>query len=362
MNLRIGRFGRQEGISAVWVASFASGCFSFDSFALFHDGNLSVLSHLAASVLSLLLFACVLRAIRKRGGIDLSTLIGRSRIKAVLAAFLILFLLLCAVLPLRQFLLTIAQDIFADAKRENVCWYLLPCLLLLTMLGAETLVRTSRVLLPVLFLSVLAALAIGIREFRVFRMYPIPLGKPEKLLTDTVSAIQRTFAPLLALLCIGEGTQNTRALQSAGNIGAAFGTVTVLGMFLGLSFAFSYGMLADMPSPFYRMLVEARTENPTLRLDRAALFLWMAAAILGSALYLYAASVLFCRTFGVRDVRPAACCMSALAAALVLALCCVAAADTVVPYLYRDGWLLAVVPILLLCLRGKEKQPCAVCA
>ena len=145
-----------------------------------------------------------------------------------MAAFLILFLLLCAVLPLRQFLLTIAQDIFADAKRENVCWYLLPCLLLLTMLGAETLVRTSRVLLPVLFLSVLAALAIGIREFRVFRMYPIPLGKPEKLLTDTVSAIQRTFAPLLALLCIGEGTQNTRALQSAGNIGAAFGTVTVL--------------------------------------------------------------------------------------------------------------------------------------
>ena len=363
MNLRIGTFGRQESASAVWVCAFASGCFAVDNRALFHDGNFAYFAALIASLISLLLFCGAVRAIRRRGGCDLSALIGRSRIKAALAVPLILSLLLSAMQPQQQFLLTITQYVFVDAKQVSVCFYLLPCLILLSMLGAETLVRTSRILLPVLVLSVLAALAIGVQQYRVYRLYPIPFGKPTKLLSDTAIALHRTFSPLLALLCIGEGTQNPRALESAGRIGAGFGAITVTCMFLGLSLSFSYAMLSDMPAPFYRMLVETRTENPTLRLDRAALFLWMSGALLASSIYLYAASVLFCRTFHVRDVRPVACAMSTAAVAAILVLYY----DTdltlaILERLYRYGWLLAVVPIPFLRIRGKERTPCGACA
>lgn len=360
MNLRIGAFGRQEAAAAVWVCAFVSGCFAFDNRALFSDGNASYLAYAIAAALAWLLFECAARAIRRRGGLDLSVLIGSSGIKKAIASFLILSLLLAAMQPQQQFLLTITQYVFVDAKQTAVCLYLLPCLLLLTLLGAEPLVRVSRLLAPLLFGSIVAALALSVPELRAYRLYPIPLGKPAKLLTDTATALHRAFAPLLALLCIGEGTQNAKSLKSAGRIGACVGAVTVLAMLLGLALGFSYRMLADMPSPFYRLLVEARTENPTLRLDRVALFSWMTGALLASAVYVYAASVLFCKTFGVRDVRPVAALFAAFCVASILVLYY----DTettvrILKLLYRFGWIAAVVPLPLLCLTGKEKQTCA---
>ena len=362
MNLRIGRFGQQESAAAVWIASFASGCFALDNRALFENGNSAVLTYALASLGSLLLFLCTVRAIRRRGGTDLFALIGRSRLKAALVPAVILSLLLSAMQPQQQYLLTITQYVFVDAKQISVCFYILPCLALLSMLGAETLVRMARVLLPVLLLSILAAWLIGISQYRVYRLFPVPLKQPQKLLTDTASALHRAFSPYLAMLCIGEGTQNTRALRRAGCIGGALGAATVLFMLLGLSLSFSYAMLAEMPSPFYRMLVEARTENPTLRLDRAALFLWMSGALFSSALYLYAAGVLLCKTFGVRDVRPVACGLSMLSVTTILVLYYDTEATVrILRILYRDAWLLAVVPLPLLCMRGREGTVCGAC-
>ncbi len=360
MNLRIGAFGRQEAASAVWVCAFASGCFSFDNRALFADGNASYLAYAIAAIGSLLLFGCAARAIRRQGGRDLFALIGPSRTKKALAPLLILSLLLAAMQPQQQFLLTVTQYVFVDAKQTAVCLYLLPCLLLLTLLGAEPLVRTARLLAPLLLCSIFAALALNLPEMRAYRLYPIPIGNPFKIMTDAAAALHRAFAPLLALLCIGEGTQNVRSLKSAGRIGMGGGAAAVLLMLFGLSFGFSYRMLAEMPSPFYRMLVEARTENPTLRVDRVALFLWMTGALLASALYVYAAAVLFCKTFCVRDVRPVAALFAAFCVASILVLYY----DTettvqILKLLYRFGWLIAVAPLPLLCMKGRERRTCA---
>ena len=355
MNLRVGAFGRQEAVSAVWVCAFVSGCFAFDSRALFSDGNASYLAHAIAALFAALLFGCAVSAIKKRG--------GKSRMKVVLAIAPILSLLLSAILPQRQFLLTLTQYVFADAKGIDVCFYLLPCITLLSVLGAETLVRTSRLLLPILCLSIVAALVLNVGQAHAYRLYPVPIGKPVKLLTDTAGALLRTFPPLLALLCIGEGTQTTHALKSAGNAGAALGLVTAVGMLLGLSCCFSYGMLSEMPAPFYRMLVEARTENPTLRFDRVMLFLWMTGSLLASAIYIYAAGVLFCKTFGVRDIRPIACVFSAICIEAVLALALdTEAALRVQSLSVRFGWAAAVVPLPLLCITGKEGSHCGVCS
>ncbi len=360
MNLRIGAFGRQEAAAAVWVCTVISGCFAFDNRALFSDGNASYLAYAIAAVLAWLMFECTARAIQRRGGLDFNTLIGSSKVKKAIASFLILSLLLAAMQPQQQFLLTVTQYVFVDAKQTAVCLYLLPCLLLLTLLGAEPLVRVSRLIAPMLLLSIVTALTLQIPQARAYRLYPIPIGKPAKLLTDAVTALYRAFAPFSALLCIGEGTQNRRSLMSAGRIGACAGAITVLAMLLGLSFGFSYAMLAEMPSPFYRLLVEARTENPTLRLDRVALFLWMTGALLASAVYIYAAAVLFCKTFGVRDVRPIAALFAAFCVASILVLYYDTEATVrILKLLYRFGWLAAVVPLPLLCIARKEKQTCA---
>ena len=144
MNLRIGAFGRQETAAMVLIAAFFSGCFGMDSHALYAGGNASYLVQIIATVQALLLFEGTVWVLRLRGGNDLSALIGASRLKRLPAIPLILALMLAAMQPLESFLLTMTQYVFTDAKQVTACLYLLPCLFLLTALGAETLVRTAR--------------------------------------------------------------------------------------------------------------------------------------------------------------------------------------------------------------------------
>lgn len=355
MNLRIGAFGRQEAASAVWIATFTSGCFAFDNHAQFADGNAACLTYAGAALLSLLLFEAVVAVLRRRRGRDLLRLFGNAKWKSVLALPLFFSLLLAAMQPLQLFLVTVTEYIFVEARQVSICMVLLPCLLLLTALGAETLVRTSRLLLPLLLVSVAATLLLAVSQYRTYRLFPIPLGSAKKLVAEGAGTLFRTFSPLLALLCIGEGSQNVRAMQSAGRIGALGGMLTTGLLLLGLGLSFSYVQLREMPSPFFRLLIEVRTENPTMRLDRATLFLWMSAAMLSSAFYLYAACVLLAKTCGIADIRPLAICVSALAVTLILVL--YYDSDTTVAILrglYRFAWIAAIVPIPLLLLGNRK--------
>lgn len=363
MNLRIGAFGRQESASVVLIAAFFSGCFGMDSRSVYANGNAAWLVGVIAAVQALLLFEAAVWALRVRGGNDLSALIGESRYKKPLAIPLILALLLAAMQPLESFLVTMTQYVFTDARQVTACLYLLSCLFLLTTLGAETLVRTARILLPILLLSIAAALLSGIGEYRLYRIYPIPLRDPVWIFTQAGSAQIRAASPLLALLCIGEGTQDRLAMRSAGRIGAIAGGLAAAVSLFALSMTFTYTQLKDMPSPFYRMLVEVRAENPTLRLDRAVLFLWLSGAIVTAAFYLYAACVLFSKTFGVRDIRPAALCMSGIVVTLILVLYYDSEATAaILERLYRDAYVLISVPFPLILLRPKRRNPCAVSA
>ena len=359
MNLRIGAFGRQESAAVVLIAAFFSGCFGIDSGVLYARGNASWIVQIIAVVQALLLFEGTVWVLRVRGGNDLSALIGTSRIKRFLAIPLILALILAAMQPLESFLFTITQYVFTDSKQVTAMLYLAPCLFLLTALGAETLVRTARILLPILLLSVAVALLSGIGEYHLYRIHPIPFGEPLQIFTQAGSAQIRAAAPLIALLCIGEGTQDRMAMRSAGRIGMIAGGLLAATALFALSMTFTYTQLKDMPSPFYRMLVEVRAENPTLRLDRAVLFLWLSGAILSATFYLYAASVLFAKTFGVRDVRPAALYMSGIAVTLILVLYYDSEiTETIREHLYRDAWVLVAVPFPLILLRFKRRKSC----
>ncbi len=357
MNLRIGTFGRQESVSIVLLATFFSGCFAFDSRALFENGNASCLVQIISTIQALLLFEIVIWTLRVRGGNDLSALIGKSRLKAALSIPLILALVIAAMQPLESFLVTVTQYVFVESKHITVCLYLLPCLFLLTALGAETLVRTARILLPILLLSIAAALLSGLGQYRVYRLFPIPIAEPMRIFTQAGSAQIRTAPPLLALLCIGEGTQDRLSLRSSGRIGAIVGGTLAAVMLFALSLTFPYSQLKDIPTPFYRMLVEVRAENPTLRLDRAILFLWLGGTILSSAYYLYAASVLFSKSFGVRDSRPISLCLSAIAVTLILVLYYDSETTVeILRLLYRGAWILISVPMPLILLKPRRRK------
>jgi len=84
----------------------------------------------------------------------------------------------------------------------------------------------------------------------------------------------------------------------------------------------------------------------------------LSGAILTSGFYLYAAGVLFSRTFGVRDIRPAALCLSGIAIALILVLYYnTETTVAVLRFLYRNGWILISVPMPIILLKSRRRKP-----
>ena len=93
------------------------------------------------------------------------------------------------------------------------------------------------------------------------------------------------------------------------------------------------------------------------------LFLWLMGAILSSGYYIYAACVLFAKTFGVRDARPVALCLSALAVSLILVLHYDTETTLVVlKLLYRNASLLIGVPFPLILLKRRRRNRTRSCA
>ena len=145
MNLRLGRFGRQESACAVGIAALISGIFSVNVSDTFAQGNVCYMATAAGALLSLLLVRLVDGAMIRQGARELSDLLSGG-LKA-LALPLVAGLVLSAALPLFRFTLAMERYIFVEADYVPIVLYLLPVLLLLVLRGMECVGRMAKLLL-----------------------------------------------------------------------------------------------------------------------------------------------------------------------------------------------------------------------
>lgn len=365
MNHRVGRFGRQEAVSLTALSGVINGFFAVDNAAAFQHGNVQYLTSLLGAVFAWLLLEWTVYSMRRVGARTLhellSALLG-SVGASVASVVLLVALCLAAALPLLQLLIALSQFIFVDAEYVNILLYFLLPILLLVFFGMETLARMSRLFFPIVLIGTLFALLTGFPAYRTFRLYPLAFA-PKTVLGQTLSATFR-FVPSVLLLLIGadalQGLQNVRFCGRMG-LGMAGGLVVLTKLCLGLSYA--YSDLRGMSAPLYRLILEVRTEDPALRADRLIMFLWVMGGIVAAASYLYAASLLFVRSYRVGDVRPIGAILSCMTILAVLSVfCSMEETVSLLKGIYRYGWTLAVNPLVLVNLIGlfrrKEKPVC----
>ncbi len=366
MNLRIGKFGKQETTSVVLLATLGSGLFAVDNTTVYQNGNVVYLTSLVAMLASLLLFEALTALMARHDAPDLSALLRRllGRVAGGIAAIaLIGGLLLMALLPLTQHLHALTQYVYVDAKQVALCLYFLPCLAVLGWLGMETIARTCRLVLPFFLVALLLALWMGHSQYALFRLFPFPGDSAAGIARQSVSALFRFFTPLLALLTIGSATQCVQNLRTAGRIGllAGGGLAAVAQFFLGMMF--QHTELQSQIAPLYRFLSEVCSDTPLVRSERMLLFVWVIAGLLVAAFYVYAAALLFAKLYGVGDIRPIAFLFSTLTVSVLLLLHYDSSETVhVLQWLFQNGWCLVVAPILLLLPFGlfkrREAMPC----
>ena len=352
MNLRLGRFGLQEGTAAVAVAALISGVFSLDVSATYARGNLCYAATAAGALLSVLLLGLLPKAMGPEADLGESFRLALGPLLGpVVTLPLILGLLLAAVLPLFRFLLAMERYIFVDADYVPLALYLLPVLLLLVTRGMECVARMAKLLaLPAAF-ALGALLLLAGPAFRLYHLYPLFSPGFGAFCRQTGEALFRFLPGGLALIAVGRGCQGKKYVAAGVRRGLLLGGAGATMVQLGLGLTFFGPDMAPMSAPVYCMTMAARQDRLGLRLDVLVLFLWVMAGLAAAGFYLYAAALLLCRLTGGEDIRPVGALMGLLAVSLALLFNFDASVlQAVLRAVYARGSWLLLCPLLLLLL------------
>ena len=208
MNLRLGRFGKQESACAVGLAALVSGVFSVNVGDTFARGNLCYAATAAGVLLSLLLLHLLDRAMVRLGARELADLLSGGL--RFLALPLALGLVLSAVLPLFRFTLAMERYIYVEADYVPVVLYLLPVLFVMVLCGMECIARMGKLLLIPAVLALALTLLLASPAFAVHHLFPLFSPGFPAFLEQTGSALLRFLAPGLALFAVGKGCQGRK--------------------------------------------------------------------------------------------------------------------------------------------------------
>lgn len=348
MNMRLGRFGKQEAASAVGIAALISGTFSLNVGDAFAQGNVSYAAAVAGALLGLLLLRLLDWSMGRLEGADLCDLLTEG-IGPLLSLPFTLGLVLAAALPLFRFSLAMERYIFVEAAYEPIVLYLLLVLLPMVLSGMECIARMAKLLLAPGVLAIILTLLLAAPAFDTSHLFPLFSPGFSAFLTQSSQALFRFLPPGVALYAVGRGCQGRENIRCGVRRGLLLGGLGAAGMLFGLGLTFFGPDMASLSAPVYCMTMAARQERLGLRLDMLVLFLWVMTGLAVAAFYTYAGALLLCRALRVEDIRP----VGALLALGVVSLVLLFNFDSdgvlaFVRLAYRQGHLLFLLPMGLL--------------
>lgn len=349
MNLRLGRFGKQESACAVGLGALVSGVFSVNVGDTFARGNVCYGATAAGALLGLLLLRLLEKAMVRLRAEDLAAFLSDGfgpLLGGALALPLALGLVLAAALPLFRFTLAMERYIFVEADYVPISLYLLSVLLLLVLRGMECITRMAKLMLIPGTLALVMTLLLASPAFDTCHLCPLFSPGFSAFMAQTGEALFRFLAPGLALFTAKRGCQGRTDCMDGIRRGLLAGGFGAFCMQLGLGLTFFGPDMASLSAPIYCMTMAARQERMGLRLDVLVLFLWVMTGLAAAAFYTYTAALLLCRVMDVEDIRP----VGALLVLLVMGLVLLFNFDsrpvlTGVRLIYHRGGLLFLVPL-----------------
>ena len=300
--------GIQEGVSLAAVSMITNALFTINYDSCCKNGNSTYFTLPAAALISLAFFLIVTAVMKKSGADDLSELLNLAfgKTGAALAGLLIVFCLVwAAFLPLSRFVQAMHGLLYEGVSYLKLMMFILPVVLVLSLMGFETIGRTAKcfsILLPVIFFAVVLSAAGG---FETYRLYPF-LGNGVKEIT--MQSFTQTFAFLPALtgiLIMCGGLNGIKSAEKTGVIAAFISAAVCFIAQFTLGMIYTYTELTELFIPLYRLNHMNILENSLMRLDKLSHMAWLNGSMLGGAFYIYSASELFSELFGLKDIRPA---------------------------------------------------------
>lgn len=351
MNLLEGRVGLQESASTAWIACVIGGLLTVHTQDSFANGNASYVATLFAAVIGLGVFFLVASVMRARGCETLPALYCHAfgnGLGFALSLVTVLMILYEAMIPLSRILLVLSRFIFVESPPMSIAVFFVPVVVILAVMGLETITRTSRIFLVILVLAFVVMLVLASPNYKAYRLYPLLGGDLFNLARQSLSGTARYVPVLLALLACARGMHGVGSTGKIATVSILTAAVMVSLVQFCLGLTFSSEMLSELAAPIYRLTMSTSAGSLHSRVDKLLLFSWMICALLSGGFLCYAAALMYTRASGMRDTRPAAVAFSVLVCTLAL----LAEREAgwllkTVDFLWRWAWLIAVAPPLL---------------
>ena len=308
MRIKEGKIGRQESAAMVGIAVYTSIVFTLNSSESYRSGNSTYIWMPATIVLALIAVLFVMHSMEKSGigTLDILFKTAFGKIGGDIAGGAVIALLVVnAFVLLADFVNMIHSFVFYEEEYWNIILWIIAAVGLLSFMGLESISRTSLLLLPLFAIVLLLWLALPWESFTLSNLCPFPgnsITETGRLIWENAAFV---FAPMIAVLTITNGMHGMKFTRNSCGIGVlcALFAVAITQLCLGLTYG--YKDLAEMAYPMYRLDMMMPEEGYFFRMDKIALFFWLAMGIMAAAYYIFTASIMWCRCYGPKDTRPA---------------------------------------------------------
>lgn len=321
MNLREGRSGRIECTYTIATALIMCGLFIFESDAAYKTGNSTYFSLPIACILAFVVFLLCTLAMNKTRTSDLNALAQFAFGNIGAYAFGIYFstiltLITCSLL--NKFVNVLYSYYYQEADFFSICFYLFATLVVLSVMGFETINRVSKVVGVLLILILLLLFINSASGYDVYKIYPIAGDGARHMTIYSLRSIVYFLPALLSALITAKGMHGTKSMCKNCCTAVLIAAIVCFVTQTLLAFSYTYDELASLYIPLFRMSMVTGVENFVVRLDKLGTFIWLAGALVASCYYTYSASLIFSESFRQKDIRPSAITISFITVALCL--------------------------------------------
>ena len=307
MNLREGRTGNRECVFMITTALCMNGLFAFDPFDAYSRGNSTYLSLPIACIAAFLVFALCVFAMNRSRSSDLCSLITYSvgkPIGSVICVYISLLLLVCISRLLDKFINTMCGYFFQDSSYHSVGIYFFIAMLVLAWTGFETINRTAKVMGIIFIAAQILLFANSISSYEAYKIFPIAGDGTRSMLGFSYRSGVLFLPAFATALITTKGMHGTKNTIKNGARAMIIAVIICAASQILLGLSQTYLDLSKVYMPLYRMSMITGKENFIVRLDKIIIFIWLAAALLVGSYFLYSSSLLYCRAFKQKDIRP----------------------------------------------------------
>ncbi len=342
MNLREGKIGTREGVAVLSAALLSKAMIPLFLPGLAHTAWLANISAaiIAASGLMLALWLSrgegYLEALNNNLGI-----VGR--IFALVLCALIVF---NAARTLSAFHAILKIFIYTKTDALILMGLLTLAAAIPAYMGFECVSRTAKAFFVIMLCVLACVLLLPWKQYDLSRLFPLWGDGLTPALWNGVSE-SLLYLDLMGAAVLVGALHGEKQARRIGFIALGLSAGAAILMLFAAALTFSPGMLWDTTAPFYSMASGIAMNQVFTRVEDFFIFLWIMCAVVGVSFTLYLASNVFCRTFGVTEIRPVVPLMCLVALFLALLTKASPVFQGVERFIAAYGFLFAFGPIVL---------------